>query len=111
MPPVRDCAPMMETAKIPGESVDGKMVRPCIRPFEKGKWDADRIDQLKQVLIKESVNDSTTEKDGTISDLKEEVMRLQKKFGIPQTGFVGDMTAKKLNDSIFKYDLKPMKGN
>lgn len=56
---------------------------------------------LKDILITQGFGDINTKKDKTLKDLKPEIKKFQKKFGIKQTGVLGPVTLAKINSEYF----------
>lgn len=90
------------TGKVTAEMLTPKKTQEKNPSFEKGKWDEDRLLRLRDLLKSEGLLAARV--DGTTSvkldDLKADIIRFQAKYGIPTTGFVGDLTTAKLNELL-----------
>jgi hypothetical protein len=70
------------------------------RIFEKQKWDAPRLNLLKEVLKQENIETKDIGTTATIADFSPAIKQFQKKYNILQTGAVGPMTTEKLNTIV-----------
>jgi Amyloid A4 N-terminal heparin-binding len=89
-----------------------QLCTPNIKPFVKNNWDNERILQLRDLLKNQGTLSPRLETMQTprLNDMKKDIVTFQKKYNIPATGFIGDVTTKKLNDIVSREQTAP-RGN